>query len=374
MLKRKNPRFYLFGIVFLLAILFSASVNADYPGEEDFITIVCDLDGEFVFPVETLMNDFEPVTEQIIRRDNEGQIYDEYPIKGVLFADVLSSIGREKGELNSIRLRAGDGYSVEVPGPILLNREIILAYEIDEEPLFEGTRPIRVFIPEEEAMYWVRNTVEISLNSKEEVKEAHARETTAQEDGLEKIYFFETMFSVLEEIDYPEGENQKAVRAEDLLADIEPSETVYMLATDDFEKNEEYETVLGAYFLTQGENTPAFRSPDLPRGMHIRDLAYISLGNTGIVCVENAIEMFPPQEINENVGVGFMVFFEIFGLKKADSYHLEAIDGFSAEVSYEDLIKGIVHIRESGQIASLFEDLPRNTAIRDLLFIKPIEK
>lgn len=373
-MKRKNPRFYLLGIVFLLTILFSASVSADYPGEEDFITIVCDLDGEFVFPVETLMNDFEPVTEQIIRRDNEGQIYDEYPIKGVLLADVLSSISREKGELNSIRLRAGDGYSVEVPGPILLNRDIILAYEIDEKPLLEGTRPIRVFIPEEEAMYWVRNTVEISLNSKDEVKEAHARETTAQEDGLEKIYFFETMVSVLEEIDYPEGENQRAVRAEDLLADIEPSETVYMLATDDFEKNEEYETVLEAYFLTQGENTPAFRSPDLPRGMHIRDLAYISLGNTGIVCVENAIEMFPPQEINENVGVGFMVFFEIFGLKKADSYHLEAIDGFSAEVSYEDLIKGIVHIRESGQIASLFEDLPRNTAIRDLLFIKPIEK
>lgn len=374
MLTKKRKWTFIAGIALFLVLFSIGSVHAAYPGEEDFITIVCDLEGDHVFQVETLMNEFEPVEKEIVRRDNEGEIYDRYPIKGVLLSDVLASMGRELGELVSIRLRAGDGYSIEVPGPIVMNRDIILAYEIDEEPLQDRTRPIRVFIPGEEAMYWVRNTVEISLQSTGEVKESHAVETEAQDHVLEKIYFFETMVLQLEEIDYPGGQDQKAVKAADLLANIEPFPSVYMLATDSFDKNEEYDTVLTAYFLTQGENTPAFRSPDLPRGMHVRDLAYISLGHTGIVCVERAFELFPPKQIDDNTGIGFMEFIETFGLAKAEAYRLEALDGFSAEVSYEDLKNGIVHFRDTGQVASLFEGLPRNTAIRDLLFIKPVQE
>lgn len=375
------------GLVFILTFLFFTTLmvangdlenvaaekaGTEYPGEEDVIVINCDLHGEKEFKVEELM-EFESVEEEIIRRDNEGQIYDRYPIKGVLFRDVLASIDRDKKELKGFRVTAGDGYSVEVPRNIFIDRDVILAYEIDNEPLYEGTRPIRVFIPGEEAMYWVRNAVQITLNTDEEAMEKKDPETTSESDQTARIFFFESLVLNLEEIDYPEGEDQKAVTAGDLLAGISASDTVYMLATDGFDKNEEYQTVLDAYFLTQGPNTPAFRSPDLPRGMHVRDLAWIFSGQTGILSVERAMELFPGMQVNDNTGIGLMELAEKFKLKKADEYILEAVDGFSAEVGYEDLKKGIIYIRDSGQVASEFDGLPRNTAIRDLLFIKAVE-
>ena len=52
---------------------------------------------------------------------------------------------------------------IEVPHEILAARDIIFAYEIDGKPLAEKAKPIRAVLPEERAMYWVRNlkTVEI---------------------------------------------------------------------------------------------------------------------------------------------------------------------------------------------------------------------
>lgn len=328
-----------------------------YTGEDDYITLKCDQDGDFTFFVADLMA-LEAVTEQIVRKDDEGQVTDEYPIKGVSLEVVLASIKKNIQDLDTIRLVAGDGYSVEVPNDILTRSTVILAYEIDGAPLQENTKPIRVFIPGEEAMYWVRNIVEISLTAKAASDADHM---------LAQMVFFETLQADLETEDY-DGE-QKAVPMADVFAGVQASDQVYLLAADGFEKNEEFATVMEAFLVVEGDNAPAFRSPDLPRGMHVRDLVWMSSGDTGFLFVERGLEFFAQAEVDGNTGISLSGLVEQFGLS-ADVYVLEAADGYSVEITKEDLALGIVYIRDSGEISSVFDGLPRNTAVKGLLSIK----
>ena len=64
------------------------------------------------------------------------------------------------------------------------------------------------------------------------------------------------------------------------MAGVNASDTVYLLAQDNFYKHEEYETFIEAYIVVQGENTPAFRSPDLPRNTSVRDLLEIRVADS----------------------------------------------------------------------------------------------
>ena len=346
------------------------SGNGDDPGDhqydEDIITIECPEAGQLEISVEELMN-LESITEEIVRHDDNGNIEDQYPIKGVLLENVLAHLNISSDGLETIRMTAGDGYSVEVPNHILNSREIILAYGINDEPLHDDTRPIRIFIPDEESMYWVRNTVTISLSR---TQNGGTQSPGEQTSSLDKIFFFETMETVLNIEDYTAEADAKAVTVAEMFENVQAGNLVHMLASDGFEKNEEYSTVVAAYIVVQGENTPAFRGPDLPRGMHVRDLVLMTSGDTGFAFVEKGLEYFEITEADGNKGISLKDLADKIGLAVADNYVLESVDGYAVEISYEDLEAGIVYFRESGELSSAFDGLPRNTAVKDLLSIR----
>lgn len=338
-------------------------VPGGYTGEDDFITIASE-SGETEISVADLMA-LEAITEEIIKTDDAGEVEEQYPIKGVLLETVLEHLEIDADNLDTVRFTAGDGYSVEVPAAILANSKLILAYEIDGDPLFDDTRPIRMFIPGQESMYWVKKTVKITLNMDE------SQDPGDQGQLVDKILFFESM--ELEEIDYTDEEGARAVETSDVLKDVETSPQVYMLASDGFDKNEETDTFLENYIVVQGDNAPAFRGPNLPRGMHVKDLVYMATGDTGFLFVEKALEYFDDVQVQSDSGISLKELVDTLGLKEADTYSLEAADGYSVEVSSEDLEAGIVYIRESGEVASAFEELPKNTAVKNLLFIRTAE-
>lgn len=131
------------------------------PGAGDRFVIVTEDQAETEITVESL-KELLPVSKQVeaVRRGGETT---QYAVKGALLADVLLGIGKSQADLWAIRLEAGDGYSIEVPQEILKTRQIILAYEVDGKPLEDDARPVRVIIPEERAMYWVRNLIRIEI-------------------------------------------------------------------------------------------------------------------------------------------------------------------------------------------------------------------
>ncbi len=328
-----------------------------YTGEDDSILVTCERSGETEFGVAALM-EMDPVTGDIVRETDDGR--EEYEVRGVPFSGVLASVGGKLEDLDGIRLVAGDGYSVSVPRDIVIGETIILAYEIRGEPLDEKIRPIRVFIPGQESMYWVRNLVEIEL--------LYPEERSAE---IEKIVFLETRVFGLEVVDYEDGD--LAVRTADLLAGIAPSDAVHMTAADGFTKAEDYDIFIDAFIKVTGADAPAFRSPDLPRGMHVRDLVWFSTGSTALFSVTRGLEALDPVSVAGETGASLVELAGELGLAAAETYLLEAVDGYTVEVSQGDLDLGIVYVRDSGEVAAVFEGLPRSTAVRGLLSLKVVE-
>lgn len=360
----------------VLAVLFTAMLlltgcggktddpGDKYTGEDDFITIASPEAGEVKISVADLMK-LDSVTEDIVRTRDDGSV-DQYPIKGVLLETVLAHLNISADNMDTVRFTAGDGYSVEVPSDIVARGKIILAYEIDGEPLYEENRPIRMYIPQEESMYWVKNTVKITINRKE---------TGGGQGGpVSKIFFFETLQTRLDVVDYEAEAGAKAVKTSDLLKDVQASPSVYMLASDGFEKNEEWATFAGNCIVIQGDNAPAFRGPDLPKGMHVKNLVAVSAGDVGFVFVEKGLEFFASAQVGEDSGISLKDLADKLNLKAADAYVLEAEDGYTVEVSAADLEKGIVFIRsKDGILSSAFTDLPKSASVKYLLSISAVE-
>lgn len=342
----------------------------DYTGEEDIITIECPEKGEIEISVAELMT-LEATTEEIVKIGDDGEVEEQYPIKGVLLEDVLAHLGISAENLDTLRFTAGDGYSVEVPNHILSSRKLILAFEIDGEPLHQGTRPVRMFVPGEESMYWVKNTVKISITRGES---GSSQEPGGDQVGpLRRIVFFETLQSTLEVVDYSEEAGAKAVNASELLEGVQASNLVHMLASDGFEKNEELDTFKENIIVVQGENAPAFRGLDLPRGMHVKNLVALATGDTGFVFVRKGLDYFEVSTVGSDSGISLKQLVDQLGLEVAEIYVLESDDGYTVELSYEDLAAGIVYIREGGELASAFDGLPKNTSVKYLLSISVAE-
>ena len=326
----------------------------DYSGEDDAVVIRCEITGDSEFNVAELMT-LPDVSRQVIRETDDGR--DEYEVRGVLLDELLDNLAVARDELDGIRVVAGDGYSVNVPHAIVMEHEIILAYEIEGEALNEDSRPLRVFIPGEEPMYWVRNVVEIELLRPEE-----------QASEVREIIFLESATDMVDAVQYDDG--QEAVKTADLLAGVTGSESVFMMAVDGFTKTEQHDVFSGAYLVTTGEDAPAFRSPDLPRGMHVRDLAWFITGHSAFYAVARGPELHGTVYVEDRVGVSLALLADELGLKVADRYILEATDGYEVDISRDDLQLGIVYMRDDGQVASAFDGLPRNTAVRGLLSLR----
>lgn len=339
--------------------------DGDYTGEDDFVVIDCPEKGEVKISVAELMT-LKATEQEIKKLDDNGEVEDQYPVKGVLLEDVLAHLEISAENIDTLRFTAGDGYSVEVPNEILTSSKVILAYEIDGEPLFEGTRPVRMYIPGQEAMYWVKNTVKISLSRAESGTQGPGGD---QAGPLKKIVFFETLQSQVDVVDYAGEAGAKAVKNSEILANVQTSSLVHLLASDGFRKNEELDTFLENYIVIQGENGPAFRGPDLPRGMHVKNLVFLSTGDTGFLFVEKGREYFEAATVGEDSGIGLKDLVDKLGLEEADTYVLESEDGYTVEVSFQDLATGIVFLREDGILSSAFQDLPKNTKVKYLLSI-----
>jgi hypothetical protein len=310
------------------------------------------------------IKDLEPVTVDATAVSSSGE-ENQYTVTGPLLDDLLKKHGKSQSDLAGIRLVAGDGYSIEVPPEVLQSRDLILAHTIDGQPLDEKTKPIRAVIPEERAMYWIRNLIKI------EVLEG------APQAEVGKVYILETLISQASAEDYTYYEStDRAVKVEELLALLgldDLPDTASFVASDGFEKNEQLDIFSKGYIKFTGEDAPLFLSPDLPKGMYIKNIYLCTMGDTALVSQEMAAEVLGTKEVEDKAGVDLKELINGTGLADADKYLITAADGYTVEILREDREKGVVFKNSKGQITTFFEGLPKNTQVKDFLSIEGIE-
>src|SRR6056297_421950 len=337
-----------------------------------FNTVALAEDGEFVISnleenditieVEKL-KELPVVTKDVTSVDSGGN-EDNYTVKGALFSDLLDSLGYTKSDLKAVNLVAGDGYSIELPENVLVNRQIILAYEIDGEPLGEKVKPVRVIIPEERAMYWIKNLT--TINVVDMVKSVE----------IESLVLMETAFGQLEKVDYTYYEStDQAVGISNLIEKFElttNSRTVSFTAADGFEKDEQVDIFKDGYIKITGDNAPLFISPDIPKGMHVKDLLFVNYGFTSVCSLTEALNVYEKSSVEDMTGISLKKLVEEAGLKSADKYMLTASDGYSVEVSSSDLENGILYLEDGDVVRTTFSNLSKKFWVKNLLKIESI--
>ncbi len=321
-------------------------------------------DKDFEISVAELM-EFDTVTKSAASNTADGQQV-KVKITGPLLNTFLQKYGKSQRDFSVVRFSARDKYSIAVVSDILANRDIILGFMDKGKALIGEDRPVRVVIPEERAMYWVRMLNRIDFETGESARLA------------EKIIFLETASEYLPQEDYEYYERpDKVIKTRDLIgkyADINDTaiKNVFMVAADGLKKNETRANFLDGYLKITGSDIPKFLSPDLPQGMHVRDLLSISYGTTAFFSAAQALNVFPLLSVGEEMGFAFTDLLKQIGTTKAVSYRFTPTDGQSVLLSISETANAGICMGSDGAV-SFVSGSPANKTVNKLLSIEVIE-
>lgn len=313
----------------------AGSLAAPDDGQKILITGLQDADYEIsVGDLKRL----SPVTKKAEASRANGETV-KVKATGPLLENVLKQKGKSIKDYSCIRFTARDGYSIAVPPDILKNCPIILAYEIDGKALDAENQPVRVVIPGERAMYWVRMLARIDL------------ETGAEQTPINKVVFLETAVKNLPQEDYQYFDSvDRAIKTKELVdsyAGADKVKDVFIKAGDGLYKNETQSNFLSAYIKITGKEAPKFLASHLPQGMHVRDVLYINYGGTSFMAYSQGQKVLPQQTLEGQSGIALSDVIKTVGLKQAEKYRFSGLEGQSLELTVNELGSGL--ICENGQ-------------------------
>lgn len=301
------------------------------------------------------------VTKAVTAVDSAGN-KTNFTVKGPLLEDILKKYGKSQKDLSGVRFSASDGYSIALPAEILQNRDIILAIEVNGKPLDAKDMPVRVVIPDERAMYWVKCMVKM------EVLKDVAKQSTS------KIIFTETVSKSLPVQNYKYFSNtDKAFKISDLVnkyANGINADSAFIKASDNLKQNEQKDTFLNAYIKFTGEDSPAFVAPNMPSGMHVKNILWFSYGQDLFFSVNTGKNYLKKTVMDGKEGISVKDLLTEAGMASSGSYILKGLDGSQAEIKDSDTGNGIISVSDSGDISSYFKGLPKDTNINGLLSIE----
>ncbi len=306
--------------VFLIGSVLGGCAAPWQPQETEKITI-SGLDNGSVEVTVDEIKALEPFAGKVEGADSEGKPV-IYEVKGGLLKELLEKNGTGQSDFSGMRIVATDGYSIEVSKDILSSRDVILAYEMDGKPLDEDNAPIRVFIPDERAMYWVRMVAELQMLK------------ATQSDEVSGIYIMDSLYKEADYEDYEyklTGEKYKTINTRSIIESYPGAggDIVLLTASDGLLKNETLENFYKGAINMTGDNVPEFFSNTLPSGMFIKNLMLFKYGGNAFVFVSKVIEKHKPLTLQ--------TLFQICGMKQGDEYSLTFKDGSKADVKSDEL-------------------------------------
>ncbi len=218
-------------VILLLNLLVFAGCQSELDAKnisayaEEQITISGLLDEDFTITVNDLAA-LETVSRKTSAKRANGETVSINAV-GPLLDTLLAQYGYSQTDFSRIRFTASDKYSIVFSENILQNREIVLAVADGSSALSADDLPVRVVVPGERAMYWVRKLSSISFESDN---------SGAAVVGCEKIVMLETAAANLpaQQYDYY-GSLDQTVAVSDLFntyASSNEAASVYLLASD----------------------------------------------------------------------------------------------------------------------------------------------
>jgi hypothetical protein len=251
--------------------------------------------------------------------------------------EILARAGRSQGDFSSIITTAGDGYSVEIPGPVLRTRDILLAYRVNGK-----AQPPRTIIPGERARYWSKSLAALELIAPETITFPRA----------DRIIFLEALMENLEALPVPLLLERCGIRE---------SPFVRLRSADSLEKNEKFKNFSSGCILFTGgkKEIPLFTGPALPRGMRVKGLLTVQIEGTVILSLKG---------LSLKTGQSRPALGEVLGEAGAAAgspWVLTAPGGQTQTLSPEEAFRGSLGLNPQGQpeLSWTSADLPVRTRL-----------
>lgn len=287
-------------------------------------------------------------------------------VEGPTLQEVLKHYKMDITNYTAMGITARDGYYALVPSEILHQKEILLAYMFNDEPIDEEEKPIRVVIPEEFGVYWVKMVSNIDFYSNITQKDIHSIKVFDALTRDIKPYMYEYY-----------GKKDASIEIGKILQKLGEVDTkgfFTMVSSDGLVKNETITMVKQRYYIkTEGENAPMNIGPDFKLGMNVKHMAYFTTTKDAVIFPREIEKITGTVKLGNHEGIPLAELLRVLEIKDNDKSRFELVSTLGDTVVVEsDGLDACILKYEDNMINAIINYKGKETHLRDMLEINKL--
>ncbi len=274
---------------------------------------------------------YEQVSVETILQRTTGVKID-IEASGPSLKDVLEKNGIDIADYEAIGITGRDNYYTMISKDIIENRDIILGIRFDGEEILREEKPVRIVVPDEMGVYWVKMVNRIDLYESISPK------------NIENVHIFHALTRDIEPYYYEYyGSKDKSYLVGKILSKfsyVDPNGFFTMAGSDGLIKNETISVVRDRYYIkTEGDNAPMNISPAFKLGMNVKEMSYFSTTKDAVIFPEIMMKILDEKTTTQGKGMELREVLEAVGMILDEKDEFVIIDNSGKEytLSIEDI-------------------------------------
>jgi len=287
-------------------------------------------------------------------------------VEGPLLSEVLKKLGVQLADYQGIGVTGRDGYYALMSKELLDKRKVILAYRFNDREITKVDKPVRVVVPDELGVYWVRMVSNIDLY------------TDIPDKDIKSVKIFDPLTRDIEPYLYEYyGSKDKAIEIGKILAKfdyVNPEGFFTMVSSDGLVKDEVINMVRQRYYIkVSGEGAPMNIAPNFKLGMNVKFMAYFSTTTDAVIFPLEMQKITGLSELGAHKGMMLEKVLEGVGVitPREKQFKLVNTAGRSIQISGQDLSKCIL-VYQDEKITAFYQGADDLMQLADLLEINEL--
>lgn len=315
-------------------------------------TFRIDIDELAAYPVEKV--------NTILRKTTGTE--QELTAEGPLLDTVLADHGIKMSDYQGIGITARDGYYALISKDIMDNRKIILGYRFDGKEIIPEEKPIRVVVPDEMGVYWVKMVTSIDLYE------------DISEKDIKSVKMFHALTRDIKPYLYEYyGSKDESIEIGKILAKldhVDPKGFFTMDSSDGLMKNETINMVQSRYYIkVTGDNAPMNIAPNFKLGMNVKYMAFFSTTHDAVIFPHEMEKVVGTKDLEGQKGLPLDQVLITVGVLDSEekSWELISTQGEKISVPGSELNKIILIEGKDQKVTAVYESRDGLKKVEDLL-------
>jgi Na+-translocating ferredoxin:NAD+ oxidoreductase RnfG subunit len=284
-------------------------------------------------------------------------------VEGPLLDNVLAKHGIKLSNYRGIGITGRDGYYALISKDIMDQRQIILGSRFNGKEIIEEEKPIRVVVPGEMGVYWVKMVSSIDLYE------------DIPEKNIKSVKIFDALARDIEPYLYEYyGNKDEAIEVGRVLAklkNVNPKGFFTMVSSDGLIKNETINMVRQRYYIkVTGKNAPMNIAPHFKLGMNVKNIAFVNTTEDAIIFPQEMTKLTGTVKIGEKTGLPLDKVCAQVGVENRSQkqYEIRGINGQKLDIPGQDLAQCILSYHDK-KVTAVYQGTGTTKEVPDLLEI-----